>query len=98
MDLAAPTMAMFFLSATPFCCRAVRNSQLPPDALSCTEIHKLLGGILTPIVRSQDSNFLPCLVLHKIFELLEPAEDLSFGLHEENPGLPREVINEYNIV
>jgi hypothetical protein len=51
-----------------------------------------------PLSRSQDSDFLPCLVLHKSFELLELAEDLSFGLHEENPGLPREVINEYNIV
>jgi hypothetical protein len=68
--------------------RVVRNNQLSPDALSFTEVCELLGGILTPIVRSQDSDFLPCLVLHKSFELLKPTEDLSFGLHEENPRLP----------
>jgi hypothetical protein len=84
--------------SNPILLRVVKNSQLPPDALSYTKVNELLGGILTPIVRSHDSDFLPCLVLHKRFELLESTEDLSFGLHEENSGLSREVIIEYNIV
>jgi hypothetical protein len=76
----------------------VRNSELSHDALSCTKVHELLGGILTPIICPQNSDFPPSLVLHKSFELLELIEDLSFGLHEENPRLPREVINEYDSI
>jgi hypothetical protein len=76
----------------------VRNIQLSPDCLSCIEVHELIGGILTPIVRPQNTDFLPCLVLHKSFKLLEPTEDLSFGLHEENLRLLWEFINEYKIV
>jgi hypothetical protein len=38
------------------------------------------------------------LVLHKRFELLELLEDMSFGLREENPRIPREVINESDIL
>jgi hypothetical protein len=51
-----------------------------------------------PLSDPQHFDFPPSLVLHKSFELLEPIEDLSFGLHEENPRLPREVINEYDII
>jgi hypothetical protein len=54
--------------------------------------------VYSPPLSDLRTDFLPCLVLHKSFELLEPTEDLSFGLHEENLGLSREVINEYNIV
>ena len=31
--------------------------------------------------------FESCLVLHKIFELLEPLEDLTLGLQEIDPSL-----------
>jgi hypothetical protein len=76
----------------------IRNIQHPHDALSCTEFIKLLGGILTPIICPQYSDFPPILDLHKSFKLLEPIEDLSFGIYEENPRFSREVINEYDIV
>jgi hypothetical protein len=82
----------------PILLRVVRNDQLSPDALSCIEVIKLIGGILTPIICPQNSDFPPSLVLHKSFELLELNEDLPFGLPEENPRFPREVINEYDIV
>ena len=84
--------------SNPILLWVVRNSQLPLDALSCIEVIKLLGGIFIPIICPQYSDFPPSLVLHKSFELLEPIEDLSFGLHEENPRLLREVINEYDII
>jgi hypothetical protein len=84
--------------SNPILLWVVRKNQISRDALSYTKVNKILGGILTPIVCPRNSDFPPSLVLHKIFELLELIEDLSFGLHEENPRLSREVINEYGIV
>jgi hypothetical protein len=66
----------------PFLMSFVRKNKLSPDALSYTEVNNLLGGILTPIVFPQNTEFPPSLVLHKRFEILEPIEDMSFGLHE----------------
>ena len=61
---------------------------------------KLLGGILTPVIRSQDSDLPPCLVLHKSFELLEPLQDFLglLALQKVDSGLPGMVINESHIV
>ena len=63
-----------------------------------TEVLELIGGILTPIVRPQDFDLFPSLVLHKSFELLEPVEDFSLGLQEIDLGLPGIVINERDII
>ena len=58
-----------------------------------TEVLKLIGGILTPTVRPRHLDLLPCLVLHKSFELLEIAKDLILGLQDVDRGLPGIVIN-----
>ena len=71
----------------------VRNNKLSANAILSAEVLKLMAGILTAIIRPQDLDLLPHLVLHKSFELLEPAEDLVLGLQEVDPGLPGIVIN-----
>ena len=75
----------------------VGNCQLPPNALLCTKVLKLIGGELS-IVGPQDLDLFPYLVLHKSFELLEPIEDLTLGLQEIDLGLPGVIINECNVV
>src|SRR5713226_8536047 len=80
--------------------RSVRNCQLSLNALLSAECIKLLGGILTPIVRSQHPDLPPCLLLHKGFEPLEDSQH-KWGLlapQEVDPGLPGVVINEANVV
>ena len=54
--------------------RSVRNYQLSLNALMSAECIELLGGILTPIVRSQHSDLPPRLLLHKGFEPLEDSQ------------------------
>jgi hypothetical protein len=76
----------------------VRYSHLSPDAMLCTKVYKLSRGILSPIIRPQDFDPLSPLVLHKSSELLEPCEDLTLGLQEIDPSLPRVVINKCEIV
>jgi hypothetical protein len=58
----------------------VQNNQFPLDPCLLAEALELLGGILTPIVRSQNLDLIPCLVLDKSFELLKPAKDFILGL------------------
>ena len=74
MALAAPTIVLFFRSATPFCCGVWGSVLLDP--LYRTILHELNGGILTPIVYSQHPNLLSYLVLHEILELSKPLKDL----------------------
>jgi len=38
------------------------------------------------------------MILHKSFKLSESTEELILGPHEENPYLPREIINEVHII
>jgi hypothetical protein len=64
----------------------------------CTIIHKLFGGVLTPIVRSQDLNIIASLVLNQSSELLKFVEDFILSLQKVYLGLPGVVINEYNKV
>ena len=64
----------------PILLGVVRNSKLSVNAMLSAEVLELIGGILTPIVKPQDLDLLPCLVLHKSFELLEPVEDLTLAL------------------
>jgi len=64
----------------------------------CTKFLELIEGILSPIVRPQHLDLLSCFVLHKSLKLLEPLEDLTLGLHEENLGLLGVVINKSDIV
>ena len=60
---------------------------------SNTEVLKLMTGILTAIIRLQDLDLLPRLVLHKSFELLDPVEDLILGLQDVDLGLPGIIVN-----
>ena len=78
----------------PILLGVVRNYELPHNACLRTVINKLTKGILPSIVRPEDLDLLTCLGLHKSFELLKPLEDLTLGLQEINPGLPRVIINE----
>ena len=57
-----------------------------------------MAGILTPIVGPQDLDLIPCLVLHKSFELLEPVEDLTLGLQEVDLGLSVIIVEKRHIV
>jgi len=82
----------------PILMGVVRNDQLHPYTLRGVESYRLCGGILTPIVRPQDLDISPCLVLHKRLKLLEPIEYLSLGLQDVYPDLPRVVINESHMV
>ena len=82
----------------PILLGVVRNCKLSANAMLITEFHELIGGIITPIVGPQDLDLLPCLVLHKSFELLEPIEDLTLGLQEKDLGLPGVIINKCDIV
>ena len=77
----------------PILLGVVRNSKLSMYLVLSTEVLKLMTGILTAIIRPQDLDLLPHLVLQKSFELLEPAEDLVLGLQEVDPSLPGIVIN-----
>ena len=79
--------------SNPVLLGVVRNSKLSVYPMPSAEVLKLMIGILTAIIRPQDLDLLPCLVLHKSFELLEPAEDLILGPQEVDPGLPGIVIN-----
>ena len=76
----------------------VRNCELSLNAMLSTKVLELIGGILAPIVRPQDLDLLPCMVLHKSFELLEPVEDLTLGFQEVDAGLPGIVIDKRYIV
>jgi hypothetical protein len=78
--------------------RVVRYDHLSPDAILCTKVYKLSRGILSPVIRPQDFDPLSQLVLHKSSELLEPCEDLTLGLQEIYPSLPRVVINKCEII
>ena len=73
--------------SNPILLGVVRNGQLSLDTLLDAEVSKLCGGILTLIVRHQDLDLSPCLVLHKGLKLLEPLEDLTLGLKEIDPSL-----------
>ena len=62
---------------------------------------ELLGGILTPIIRSKCPNPPPSLVLHKRFELLmEPLQELLRYLtpQEVDPNIPGMIIDECHII
>jgi hypothetical protein len=78
----------------PILLRVVWHCQLPLDP-RLTEILEVIGGILSPIIRAQDLDLLLCLLLHLSLEILKPTEDLILGLHKEDPGFPRKVINEH---
>jgi hypothetical protein len=82
----------------PILMGVIRNNQLSLDTLLGTKVCKLRGGILTPIVRSQDLHLSSWLVLHKSLKFLEPLEDLTLGLYEIYPGLLGVVINESHIL
>ena len=77
----------------PILLGVVRNSELSVNTMLSVEVLKLMAGILTPIVRPQDLDLLPRLVLHKSFELLEPVEDLILGLQEVDPSLFGIIVN-----
>ena len=72
----------------------LKYCELPPNACLSTKINKLTKGILPSIVRPEELDLPTCLGLHKSFEHLKPLENLTLGLQEINPGLPRVVINE----
>jgi hypothetical protein len=76
----------------------VGYDHLSLDAMLCTQVYKLSRGILSLVIRPQDFDPLSRLVLHKSSELLEPCEDLTLGLQEIDPSLPRVVINKCEIV
>ena len=76
----------------PILLGVVRNNKLSVCPVLRTKVLKLMAGTLTTIIRPQDLDLLPCLVLLKSFELLEPVEDLILGLQEVDPGLPRIVV------
>jgi hypothetical protein len=62
------------------------------------EISELSRGELTPVICLQHLDLPAIHVLHLSFEGLEVTEDLVLGLHEVDPGVPGEVINEGHIV
>ena len=84
--------------SNPILLGVVRNSELPVNPMLSAEFLKLMVGILTPIIRPQDLDLLPLLVLRKSFELLEPVEDLILGLQEVDSGLPGIIIDKQHIV
>ena len=45
----------------------VQTNELPLNSRILAKIIKIIGGILTPIVRSQNLELLPYLILHKSF-------------------------------
>jgi hypothetical protein len=55
-------------------------------------------NILTLVVYPQHFDLPSCHVLYLSFKLSEMTEDLMLGLHEVDPGLPGEVINEGHII
>ena len=79
---------------------SIRNCQLSPDTLLSAISIKLLGGILTPVIRSENLDLPPCLVLHKSFELLEPLQGFLrlLALQKVDLGLHGMVINECHII
>jgi hypothetical protein len=73
--------------------RIVRNSEFLLDPHCCAIIHKLLGGVLTPIVGSQHLNLPASLVLNQSSKLLKSVEDFILSLQEVYLGPPRVVID-----
>ena len=84
--------------SNPVLLGVVRNSKLSVYPVLSASVLKFMASILITIIRPQDLDLLPRLVLHKSFELLEPAEDLILGLQEVDPGLPGIVIDKRHIV
>ena len=77
---------------------SVWNGELSPNALTSTEVNKLLVCILTTVVLPQYFNFSTYLISYQSFEIFETPEDVTLGLQKENPSFPGEVIYENNIV
>jgi hypothetical protein len=68
------------------------------DSCLIAEISELIRGVLIPVVCPQHLDLSSYHVLHLSFDLSEMIEDLILGLHEVDPCLPREVINEGHII
>ena len=102
------TMDLFFLFlwssgltapfSNPIPLWVVRHYKLPLDPCFFAKGIKLLGGLLSFIIRYRYLHLLTFLVLHKSFSLLEPAMDLILGLNKRNPGFPRSIINERIVI
>ena len=79
--------------SNPILLGVVRNNKLSMYPMLSAKVLKLMADILTTIIRPQDLDLLPRLVLHKSFELLEPVEDLILGLQEVDPSLSGIIVN-----
>lgn len=82
----------------PILLRFARCYQLPLDPYFPVKGIKILGGVLSSIVRFERLNLLTYLILHKCFKLLELTKDFILGLQKVNLGFPRGIINERNII
>jgi hypothetical protein len=82
----------------PILMRVVGHCLLPLDFFLLTEISELCRVELTPITCPQYIELPSYHVLHLSFESSEVTEDLILGLHEVDPSLLGEVINEGHIV
>jgi hypothetical protein len=76
----------------------VRYCQLPLNSFFLAEIIELSGNVFTSIIRSQGTNLSSRLVFHLCLEFPKLLNSFALGLQEEDPSLPREVINEEDIV
>jgi hypothetical protein len=76
----------------------VGHSLLRLDSCLLAEISELIRGVLAPVVYPRHLDLPSCHVLHLRFELSKMTEDLILGLHEVDPGLPGQVINEGHII
>ena len=79
----SPNDSPVLLFSQPILLWSVRNDELSPDALTSTEVDKLPGSILTPIVRPQYFNLFPCLIFYQSFKFFETLEDLTLGFKKK---------------
>lgn len=78
--------------------RIVRCYQLPLDPYFLVKGIKILGGVLSSILRFECLNLLTYLIPHKSFKLLELTKDFILGIQKVNLSFPRGIINERNII